>query len=347
MGFSAGFIVFLLFSFSIVATLLYRFLKNRIRITTTLFRPIFMAGIIVIVVGIFALTPINSDAKSSFFSLFGLVITAVLGVSSTTFVSNAMAGFMLRNIKNFQPGDFIEVNQEFGRVSEMGLLHTEIQTKDRSLTTLPNMYLISHPVTVTPANGALVAAHISLGYDISHSKIEELLIKAATITGLNDAFVQVTELGDFSIGYRVAGFLPDAKHILTSRSNLRKQMITTLHQAGVEIVSPTFMNQRQFSTSDVFIADEAPRVDSVLRNKNQAREAEGKVFDKADNAENLNQMQLELTKLNEQITQLNKDKPDEYEKKVAVLTEQVNQLQQQIDTLQTQLKSPETKDKLV
>ena len=58
------------------------------------------------------------------------------------------AGFMLRSIRNFHPGDFIVVDGHRGRVSELGLLRTEIQTERRTLTTFPNLYLVSNPVTV-------------------------------------------------------------------------------------------------------------------------------------------------------------------------------------------------------
>lgn len=338
MGFSAGFVVFLIFLFSILSTLLYHFLKKR-AIATPFFKPTFIIIALVIGISLFAFVPINSDSKNNFFSLFGLVITAVLGISSTTFVSNAMAGFMLRNIKNFRPGDFIAVNDDFGRVSEMGLLHTEIQTKDRSLTTFPNMYLITHPVTVTPANGALVSARLSLGYDVAHTYVEELLIEAAKIIGLNDPFVQVTELGDFSISYRIAGFLPDAKHILTSQSNLRKQIITTLHNANVEIVSPTFMNQRQFNPATTFISDDNAQTDKTLRNKKDAKIAEERIFDKAENAENLNQLQQQLSKAKDEIAALNKDKPDGYTKNSEILEKQISYLTTQIESLKNNSKS--------
>ena len=60
--------------------------------------------------------------------LLGLVLTGIIGLSSTSFVSNAMAGLMLRSVGSFRSGDFIEVQGNFGRVSARGLFHTEIQT---------------------------------------------------------------------------------------------------------------------------------------------------------------------------------------------------------------------------
>ncbi|MBS9778592.1 MAG: mechanosensitive ion channel family protein [Gammaproteobacteria bacterium] len=238
---------------------------------------------------IFALLPIDGSAKSSVFSLLGLVVTAVIAISSTTFASNAMAGIMLRIIRGFKIGDFIEAGEHFGRVSELGFLHTEIQTKSRNLTTLPNIYLVSHPVTVIPSDKALIDATLSLGYDVSHHQVESILKVAAKKIDLVDVFVQVTDLGDFSVSYRVAGFLYDPKLLLTARSNLRKQVIDSLHGAGIEIVSPTFMNQRQYASDEVFVSEVKRYLE--VRNKNAEK---SNVFDKAEAAEEVSELKNNL-----------------------------------------------------
>lgn len=245
---------------------------------------------------IFALLPIESSAKNSVFSLLGLLVTAVIAISSTTFASNAMAGIMLRIIRNFKPGDFIEVKEHFGRVSEMGLLHTEIQTKSRNLTTLPNLFLVTNAVTVVPGDKALIDATLSLGYDVSHHDVERILKSAANKIGLNDAFVQISELGDFSIAYRVAGFVDNPKLLLSARSNLRKQMIDSLHSAGIEIVSPTFMNQRQYRTDEVFVS----AVQSHQERQN-AKTEQSKVFDKAETAAEISRLKNQLKSVEEQL----------------------------------------------
>lgn len=238
---------------------------------------------------IFALLPIDSSAKNSVFSLLGLVVTAVIAISSTTFASNAMAGVMLRIIRNFKAGDFIEVGQHFGRVSETGLLHTEIQTKSRDLTTLPNLLLVTQAVTVIPGDKALVDATLSLGYDVSHHDVERVLKSAAGKIGLTDSFVQVTDLGDFSIGYRVAGFVDNPKLLLSARSNLRKQVIDSLHDNAIEIVSPTFMNQRQYRSDETFISDV-----SAYQQRQNAKNEQSKVFDKAETAEQIDKLKAQL-----------------------------------------------------
>ena len=115
-------------------------------------------------------------------------------------------------------GDFIRIGDYFGRVSGRGLFDTEIQTETRELISLPNSYCISHPVATILGSGTIIATTLSLGYDLDHKRIEELLIKAAQSCGLQEPFVHILKLGDFSVTYRVSGLLQEAKHLITAQS---------------------------------------------------------------------------------------------------------------------------------
>jgi small-conductance mechanosensitive channel len=237
-------------------------------------------GIVGAILIILAL-PISDTLRGNILSLFGLVMTGVMALSSATFVSNAFAGSMLRLTRSFRVGDYIKVGEQGGRVTERGIFHTEIQTEDRDLTTFPNLFLVTNAVTVVRASGTITSATISLGYDIDHAKVEELLIKAAESVELRDPYVHVMELGDFSVTYKVCGFLEDIKVLLTTRSRLKKSILDTLHAARVEIVSPTFMNQRPQKEGVIMIPAASIRAASVKEEVT----AEAIIFDKADDAE--------------------------------------------------------------
>ena len=182
--------------------------------------------------------PMDPDQKGQITSLIGIVLSAVLGLSSTTFIGNALAGISLKLRNSFKPGDFIEVDDIFGRVTEQGLFHTEIQTADRDLTSLPNMTLATNSVKVTRQSGTIISVECSLGYDVNRLKIEEALLKAGNDCGLIEPFVHILTLGDFSIVYRVHGLLENVKSIVSARSRLTGHVIDALHDAGIEIVSP-------------------------------------------------------------------------------------------------------------
>ena len=244
--------------------------------------------------------PVSESTRGDLLGLLGLVLTGVIALSSTTFVSNAMAGLMLRSVKSFRNGDFIRAGEHFGRVTERGLFHTEIQSEDRDLITLPNLFLASSPVKVVRSSGTIVSSELSLGYDVPHYQLTPLLKAAAIEAGLQEPFVQILSLGDFSITYKISGHYEEVKHLLTVRSRLRREVLDKLHGAGIEIVSPSFMNQRQFNQDEKFIS--APKHRTPLDEVQGAPES--LIFDKADKAEKIRILNDERNELVERIKTL-------------------------------------------
>jgi len=191
------------------------------------------------IVAIMVTAPLEDGIRGNLISLFGIALTGVVALSSTTLASNAMAGLMLRAVRNFKRGDYIRCGEFLGRVTERGLFHTEMQNERSDLITLPNLYLATNAVTVIRPSGTFVSAKLSLGYDLQHDVIEKLLIEAAKRAGLVDPFVRIRALGDFSVTYEVSGRLGETKRFLGSKSALHRAVLDTLHRAGVEIASPT------------------------------------------------------------------------------------------------------------
>ena len=252
------------------------------------------------------LFPMTDSTRGQIITLMGLVITGVIALSSTSFVANIMAGLMLQVVKSFKPGDFVRVGEYFGRVTERGLFHVEIQTEDRDLTTLPNLHLATNPITVVHSTGTIISAELSLGYDISHVLIEDLLKQAAKRAELQDAFVLIISLGDYSIVYRASGFLPEIKNLITARSNLKRCVLDVLHENGIEIVSPAFMNQRQLVPGSKFIPDkDQSPVSPVMLDGTTPEEI---IFDKAEVAAESEILRTELDEQNQKILELTQSK---------------------------------------
>lgn len=246
--------------------------------------------VLVAIVGVIIALPVGASLRGQLLTLLGLLLTAIITLSSPTIAANAMAGFMLRSLRSFSPGDFIQVGEYLGRVTEQDLFHIEIQTEDRDLLTIPNSYIAANPVKVVHADGTVISAEVSLGYDVDNQIVEEVLLAAANAAGLEDSFVYVIELGDFSVVYRVSGFLGNVKKLLSKRSELRRHMIDQLHSRQIEIVSPGFMNQRP--TNGVMI----PQRRSVAA-EGASDEPENMVFDKAERAQQIKELKENYAEL--------------------------------------------------
>lgn len=285
--------------------------------------------------------PVSDATRTQLVTLLGIIVSALVAFSSTTVVSNLMAGILLRITKPFHIGDFIRVGEQFGRVSERGFFHTEIQSEYREFIALPNTLLIRSPVTTISGSGTIVSTSLSLGYDLHHAQIEPLLKQAATECGLEDPFVHITELGNYAITYRIAGFLSDVKGLITARSNLCRAVLDQLHGQQVEIVSPTFMNQRQLDPSGKVIP-----VVSQEASEEEARTAEEIVFDKAEQAAQYEEQRQKLVQgIEEQEAQLKTVSKEEAEPLKAAISgarEQLGRLEEQQKDLETEDKPADT-----
>jgi small-conductance mechanosensitive channel len=268
--------------------------------------------LIIILLGALALTislPVDQTLKGQIIGLIGIVLSAAFAFSSTTLIGNALAGLMNANIKNFNLGDFIRIETNFGRVTKKGLFRTEIQTEDRNLTSLPNLYIANNPLKIIRESGTIISTTVSLGYDLNQSKIENALLEAANNAGLTEPFVFITNLGDFSVTYKINGMLTDISKYFTVTSKLNANVMDHLHKEGIEIVSPNFMNQRQVNDIQ-FI----PKITKESKPAADEKLPEEIVFDKAIKADKIDEKIESLEKIDEEIKQLKLASKDEKDK---------------------------------
>ncbi len=331
---TAGTLVFVIVALILADRLLEKASKGTSRLRDQLLMLALTAiGILAVVLAL----PISNELRGQILSLIGIVLTAAIALSSTTFLGNAMGGIMLNAVRSFRIGDFIEVKDTFGRVTERGLFHTEVQTRERDLITLPNLYLVTHPVRTVRTSGTIISASVSIGYDAPHDDVEENLLIGAEKAGLKEPFVQITELGDFSVVYRISGLLEEIKQIMTAPSRLRAKVLDALHEAKIEIVSPTFMNQRVFNEGHTFIPEvnqSAPDSSEEDSSSGGAGAAESLAFDKAEKAESIASLKERETKLKEQIFEAEEGLKKASEEEKEQINENMAGLKTKLDRVQ-------------
>jgi hypothetical protein len=59
----------------------------------------------------------------------------------------------------------------------------------------------------------------------------------------------------FNSGGKVTGLLSEFKRLITVRSQLYQKMLDSLHGDGIEIMSPSIMNQRRLPDNEKVIPD--------------------------------------------------------------------------------------------
>ena len=250
-------------------------------------------GVVAAALFLLLISPIDQDTKAQIVEVLGVVLPAAIALSSTAILGNAVGGLILYQTANFKLGDFISVGDHFGRVSERTLMHTEIQTADRDLITLPNLALVTQPVKVVRPSGSVVSATVSLGYEVPWSKVEAALKEAAKRAKLEEPFAQVMELGDYSVVYRAAGLLSDVRSLLSVRSKLRTHMLDCLHEADIEILSPQYITMRAVARDAPSVAPEGKKGGDL----GMTDAPTDLIFDKADKAQSLIAKRAELAEL--------------------------------------------------
>ena len=123
--------------------------------------------------------PVSDVLRGQLLGLIGILLSAAIALSSTTFIGNILAGIMIKVVRSARPGDWITVADLTGRVTEMNLLHTRVQTEFRDLVTVPNLFMVTRPLHVVRASGTIIHTEVSLGYDLHHARVTDVLLAAA------------------------------------------------------------------------------------------------------------------------------------------------------------------------
>lgn len=332
----------ILIAFVFVIVLMHKLLlsKQTLSATERLTRQTIM--VLTYVVGIVALVislPIDPSIRNQVLGLIGVLLSGMIAFSSTNVVSNIIAGIIIRFTTPFHTGDFVKIESHFGRVTHKGVLDTELQTEQRDLIRFTNSYVLAHPIKVVRSSGTIISVELSLGYELNHERIEKLLLAAAEETELTEPFVQITLLGDFSVGYRVSGLLTEIKSMISVRSKLMANVLDTLHADGIEIVSPSFMNQRR--------VDDLPPMIAPNHGTDKTRKAiesettpslEDLMFDKAEAAQSREKQELAIKKQIDGLETHSKTARPEHKE---ILQRQISLLEQRLDLLKKASKNHE------
>ncbi len=250
-------------------------------------------GIVLIsVIFIILSLPIDIHLKGQILSFLAIITSAGIALSSTTLLGNIIAGIMNNTMKRYKNGDLVKIGDWQGRVTQRRMFHTEIQLEDSNLVSIPNLYIIGQSVKLYRHNNLVVQADVSLGYDIPRAHVEEAMKEAVIECGLKDPYMFILELGDYSVTYRIHGFLNDNSKYFTTRSILKAHVMDKLHQHNIEIVSPAFLNRRDVSHEKFIprnIAAEDPDINP-----------EELVFDKAIKSREIEHKMLVLTQIDKQ-----------------------------------------------
>ena len=189
----------------------------------------------------------NSDAFKGLSVLFGLMLT----LGSTGLVTQAMSGLVVVYARALRKGDFVQVNDVEGVVTEVASLATKIVNVRNEEITIPNSVLIGSPIhnysKLAGQLGTLVSTRVTIGYDAPWRQVQALLIEASRRTkgvrGEPAPFVYQRALSDFYVEYELYVSVDRAIERVPILSALHAHIQDAFNEAEVQIMSPHFFAQ--------------------------------------------------------------------------------------------------------
>ncbi len=201
----------------------------------TLARYVILAFVFIAVLGRFGVE------TTSIVALLGAAGLAI-GLALQGAMSNLASGVMLLVFRPYKAGDFIDAAGRFGKVEEITLFTTILQTFDNQQIIVPNGQIwgdqiINH--SHHPIRG--VEMHFGVAYDADLDATRKVIMDVLTAHEhvLNDPapFVEVETLNDSSVDFLVRPFCEGA-HYFDILYSVPEQIKKALDAAGIEIPFP-------------------------------------------------------------------------------------------------------------
>lgn len=187
-------------------------------------------------------------AGSDSFKGISIFLGVLVSLGSSTVVANSISGVVLTYTGAFNVGERIRIGDKTGDVIEKTLIVTRLRTIKNEIISIPNSKVLMADIVnyslLAKEKGLLLHAEVTIGYDVPHTTVEKLLIKAAVSTvdtkEKRPPFVLIKALNDFYITYEINIPTDEPQKMAESYSKLHTNILNAFNQEGVEIMSPHY-----------------------------------------------------------------------------------------------------------
>ncbi len=215
-------------------------------------------GIFIYAMSLVLIFPYLPGSGSSAFQGVSIFIGAIISFGSTSAIANIIAGVMITYMRPFQIGDRVKIDQIVGDVLEKTMLVTRLRTLKKEDVTIPNAnILLGNIINYSNNEERSIILHttVTLGYNLPWQTAEKLLISAATKTEFIEKeptpFVLQTSLDDYYVSYELNVYTKKTKKMPFIYSEIHKNILEVFNEAGVEILSPTYIAARDGNLTTV------------------------------------------------------------------------------------------------
>jgi small-conductance mechanosensitive channel len=183
------------------------------------------------------------------FGLLTVIGGTIIGFASINTLGNTIAGLIVMSSRPFRVGDRIFFNGQFADVEAIELIYTKMRTLDNVLVSIPNQELLKAEIDNYGKKTVVRrGCSITAGYGLPSEQVESALLEAANkLVEMKDAlkepkaYVWVTKFGNYAVEYTLYVFIQDIKRLPQIDSNLKRAVLESCKQHGIDISTPTII----------------------------------------------------------------------------------------------------------
>lgn len=210
--------------------------------------------LVILLLWIFAITvayPYVPGSNTDAFKGVTVLVGVMISLGSAGLVNQIMSGLVVVYSRALKPGELVQIEDDFGVVSDVGMLSTKIVTRKKEEITIPHAVLVGTK-TVNYSRHALggeaqVSTTVTIGYDAPWRQVHELLLDAAGRTNgvRNEPAPRVWQraLANFYVEYELVVNLDQPEQRIAILSELHMHIQDAFNEADVQIMAPAFESQ--------------------------------------------------------------------------------------------------------
>jgi small-conductance mechanosensitive channel len=216
-----------------------------------------IARLLLIVFGLIVVFPYLPASDSAAFAGVSVFMGILFSLSSSSAISNAIAGVVLTYTGAFRAGERVKLGEHVGDIIDTSMLATRVRTIKNEDITIPNSLVLNGAMVNYSRQestlGLILHTSVTIGYDVPWRTVHELLIDAALATpGIlaePRPFVWQTALNDFYVTYELNASIGRARDMDPLYAALHARIQDGFFAAGVEIMSPHYTSLRDGNTA--------------------------------------------------------------------------------------------------
>ncbi len=252
----------------IIIVIIFRYLFNLIRtlaievekgtIKLSMFKPLWarttgkIINFILFALMLIFILPLMPGYDSLAFKGISAFIALLITIGGSSVISNYMSGIVISFMNPCRVGDFIKIDNLYGEVIEMSQFAIKILTVKKIIVTVPYTKSLNSSIINYSADkenqSIILNTRVSIGYNISWEKVNELLLGAASLTEFVDQtqppFVRQIKLDQFYIVYEINVYTTKVKMMHHIYSELHKHILDVFKKEDIEILSPHYQVER-------------------------------------------------------------------------------------------------------